>query len=348
MNCAHAFSLQYDIGAGEASATDESKALTVYYSQLTEKAWQLFYNEAVETEEKGISYLNNHPNEAVEVGEGLYDALRTFQNMDSRALFLAPVYSVYDRVLYSDNFVEAESYDPAQNEDTAQYVAQLVAFANDPQAVSLELLPGNKVQLNVGENYLKFAKENEIRFFVDFGWLKNAAVADYIAGQLIRADFTNGYLTSVDGFMRNLDSRGTDYTLQIFRSEEADRRLTATMNYTGPTAVAVLEAYRADPERYYRFENGRVVTTMIDPADGMCKSAANSLVSYSQKGGCLELSLKLMPLYVAENLSEDGLNALVSEGIYSVWVADNEVRYNQPDLSIQTQDTNYPLAAMTY
>ena len=351
LNCAHAFSFQYDLGAGKESATDERKALTVYYSQLTEKAWELFYNESGETEEKGIYYLNNHPNEAVEVGEGLYEALRVFKNMDSRAIFLAPIYSVYNRVIYSDNFVEAEGHDPAQNEDTAQYVAQLVAFAGDPQAVSLELLSGNKVKLTVSESYLQFAKENELLFFVDFGWLKNAAAADYIADNLVDAGYTNGYLTSVDGYVRNLDSRGTNYDLNVFRKGASGGQLTALVDYQGPVAMVMLRSfpmYQEDADRYYCFENGRIVTTMIDPADGMSKAATDSLIAYGKDKGCLELAIKLMPIYVAETLSEDSLNALTKDGIYSLWIAHKEIRYNQPGFAVESKDPDYKAVAVTY
>ena len=62
-NCSHEFTFMYDFGAGEMSATQERKALAVLYGQLTENAWQLFYNEAGESELNGLWLLNQHPNE---------------------------------------------------------------------------------------------------------------------------------------------------------------------------------------------------------------------------------------------------------------------------------------------
>lgn len=347
LNCAHAFSFQYDMGAGEKSATVESKELSLYYGQIADKAWGLFYNEASETTEKGILSVNNHPNEAVEVDEALYKALQNVQKSGSRALYLGPVYSAYNLVINEEDAIIAEDRDPGQNEETAQYIAEVVAFTNDPEAVNLELLPGNKVKLTVSENYLKFAKQNDITLFLDFGWMKNAAAADYMADALVKAGYTNGYLISVDGFLRNLDSRGTVFGLEVFRSGTNGSQLTAVTSYTGPVSMVMLQEYRLDTDRYYRFQNGRVVTYMIDTADGMCKAATDSMTAYSKEKNCLELALKLQPLYMADTLSEDGVNALTNEGMYSIWVTDKEVRYNQKDLQIAAQDKSYTLTAVT-
>ena len=75
LDCSHEFALQYDLGAGEKSATEERKELSTLYTDLTRKAWLLFYWEAVQTETVGLNHLNSHPNEEILVDEGLYQAL---------------------------------------------------------------------------------------------------------------------------------------------------------------------------------------------------------------------------------------------------------------------------------
>lgn len=344
LNCAYAFAFQYDLGAGEKSASAESKELSLLYGDLADKAWALFYNESGETEEKGLYYLNAHPGETVEVDEALYAALSQFQKSGSRALYLAPVYAAYDQVFHADDVTIAQDRDPGQNPDAAQYVAELVAFANDPQAVNLELLDGNQVKLTVGESYLQYAKENEITQFLDFGWLKNAAAIDYMAEALGNAGYSNGYLTSIDGYLRNLDTRGTTYNFNVYRKGETGGQLTALMEYTDSVSMVMMRnypLYRDEMDRFYSFENGRTVTSLIDPADGMCKAATDTLVSYGKDKSCLEMALKVMPLYITETFSEDGVNALTADGVYSVWFSEKEIRYNQPGLSIESQDENY-------
>ena len=42
----------------------------------------------------------------------------------------------------------------------------------------------------------------------------------------------------------------------------------------------------------------------LDIKDGFCKSAVNSLVSYSENKSCAEVLLSIMPLYITEELKE--------------------------------------------
>ncbi len=343
LNCSEEFILQYEYGAAGVSPSNESKALEQLYGKAAEDAWKLFYNEAGASELSGIYELNKNPNKELTVDKGLYTALEQVVASGNRALYLAPVYAQYDRVFYSENAIIAEDCDPGQNEDQRAFVQTLADYAKDAGAVQLVLKDG-KVTLQVSEEYLAFAKENEIRFFVDFGWMRNAFIADYFAKVLTESGFTNGYIASVDGFTRNLDQRKNAYSLNLFNKGEDGIDLAAVMDYTAPQSLVFLRSfpmYDLDARRYYSFADGRTVTAMIDPADGQSKTAADNLVSYSDKLSCGRLALTVMPLYVAETLSEDALNALTEQGIYSVWFNGKKVMHNQKDLQITIKDPDY-------
>ncbi len=340
LNCSEDFVLYYELGAGEQSASVESKALELLYGKAAESAWQLFYNEAGQSELNGLYALNQHPNTQIQVDESLYAALAQLQENGSRALYLAPVYAAYDRVFHSADEIVAEDNDPTKDPDTRDYVATLANFANDPESVELELDTDNKVTLRVSDEYLTFARENELAYFLDFGWLRNAFVIDYMAQMLLDNGFSNGYLSSVDGFTRNLDQRDTAYSFNLFDCGKS----AAVMEYHGTISIAFLRSYpmyEEDAARYYTFLDGRTVTALIDPADGQSKTAADQLVSYSTKTGCAELALSMLPVYVTEELSEELLGELTEKAVYSIWFADSQLRYNQPDLSITLQDTAY-------
>ena len=341
LNCGEEFVLQYEYGAGEASATAESKALQQLYGKVLEDAWKLFFNEAGSTDLTGLSAINQHPNEELTVDSGLYLALEQVAESGNRALYLAPVYAEYDRVFYSESEGAARDSDPGQNADQRAYVQLLANYAADPQAIQLVLSGDDQVMLQVSQEYLAFAQENEIRYLVDFGWLRNAFVADYIASVLIDGGFTNGYLASVDGFTRNLDTRGNSYTLNLFNRDEDAVDLSGAMEYTGPQSLVSLRdypMYETEDYRYYGFSNGRIVTTMVDPADGQSKSALHNLVSYSDRMGCGELALAIMPVYVADAFDEAALNALTDQGIYSVWFQGMKLMHNQDGLKFTVQD----------
>ena len=343
-NCSSEFVLQYEYGAGESTPTAESKALEILYGQVVEDAWKLFFNEAGQSNLLGMYEINQHPNEQIVVDSKLYQALEQVVDSGSRVLYLAPVYAEYDRVFYSTDESIARDCDPGQNEDQRAYVQTLADFAGDAQTVALVLGDNNQVMLRVSQEYLAFAKKNEIRYLLDFGWMRNAFVADYIASVLTENGFTNGYIASVDGFTRNLDPRGNGYSLNLFNRRENGIDLAATMNYTAPQSLVFLRNYPMNDlayHRYYGFSDGRIVTAMIDPADGQSKSAIDNLLVYSDQYGCGQLALAIMPVYVADAFSESELNMLTEQEIYSVWFQGTKLMYNQKDLEVTIKDAHY-------
>lgn len=341
LHCGEEFVLNYEFGAGENSATAENKQLQQLYGKALEDAWKLFFNEAGETDANGLSAINNHPNREIPIDARLYKALAQMVESGSRALYLAPVYAEYDRVFYSQSDSEARENDPGLNEEQRAYVQLLADRAGDPGMIELQLLGENKVLLKVSEAYLAFAEEQEIRWLIDFGWLRNAFIADFIADTLTENGFTNGYIASVDGFTRNLDLRGNTYRQNLFNLVADGIDLVGVMDYTGPKSLVFLRSYPMYDlafHRYYCYEDGRIVTAMIDPADGISKSATENLLSYSDSLGCGQLALAVMPVYVADALSEDALNGLTRQGIYSVWFEGTRLLHNQQDLSVSLEE----------
>lgn len=341
LNCGEEFVLNYEFGAGEHSATAENKQLQQLYGKTLEDAWKLFFNEAGETDLQGLFSVNSHPNEEITVDARLYKALAQMVESGSRALYLAPVYAEYDRVFYSQTDGEARENDPGLNQEQRAYVQLLADRAGDSEMIELQLLGENRVLLKVSEDYLTFAEEQEIRWLIDFGWLRNAFIADFIADALTENGFTNGYIASVDGFTRNLDLRDNTYRQNLFNLSAEGIDLAGVMDYTGPKSLVFLRSYPMYDlsfHRYYCYEDGRIVTAMVDPADGMSKSATANLVSYSDSLGCGRLALAVMPVYVADALSEDALNGLTRQGIYSVWFEGTHLLHNQPELSVSLEE----------
>ena len=78
--------------------------------------------------------------------------------------------------------------------------------------------------------------------------------------------------------------------------------------------------------------------TFIDLADGLCRTSTDNLVSYGKDTSCADLALKLAPVFVAEALNTDALDAMAEEGIYSVWFDGGKLFYNQPEAKITVQE----------
>lgn len=318
---AEEFVLLYRPGGGGASATAERKAVTALYTDLARRAFQLFHADQSFEGIVNVYDLNRRPNETVEVDPGLYAAFQTVADSGSRALYLGPVYSRYFGVFSCQDDTQLVDFDPRLSEDVAAEYRELCAWANDPEAVGLELLGENKVRLRVSEEYLAYAKAEGIEDFIDFSWMANAFIADFIADGLIAQGYTHGALTSYDGFCRNLDSGGTDYTLPLYSRQGDTVYAAAGLRYTGPRALVTLRDYpmsERDASRFYTLKNGERRTPYVDPADGLCRNALPELTCYSTSRGCGETLLALLPVYVAETFDAGALDALKGQGIESI------------------------------
>ncbi|MBQ9148163.1 MAG: hypothetical protein IJX69_01215 [Oscillospiraceae bacterium] len=346
INCSSDFALNYHLGTGELSATEEQRQIHKVYEKATVDAYRIFSDDVLEEGLHNVAYLNQHINETVQVDEALYEALETVVAYDNRNVFLAPVYVEYDHVFFASSEVEAAQYDPSQNPELMAYISPIAAFASDPEMIRLELKGGNQVCLTVSEEYLTFAEEHEIDRFFDFGWMANAFIVDFLADSLIEAGFTNGYLASYDGFTRNLDDSGTVYSFNIFNRDGNQIDLPAVMNYSGATSIVYLRDYpmsESDQWHYYSFEESQtILTSFIDPTDGVSKSATHNIVSYSHDMGCAEILMQVAPVFITDKFDSSSLKVLTGEGIESIWCNGKKVLYTQQDLVLNlSADTGY-------
>ena len=335
-NCSYDFVLMYDFTDYGGSASAVIRKITAMYTEQTQKAYQLFSTDDVETKLHNLYYLNNHLNETVQIDPVLYDALALIVEYNSRYPYLAPVYTEYDRIFISDNDLDASLYDPAYNPELAAYIAEAAAFANDPQMIQLQILGDNKVRLEVSREYLDFIEENGIETVFDFGWMRNAFVADYIADSLRAEGFTHGYIASYDGFTRNLDERGKPFSFNLFHRQGQDILIPAKIDYDRPMSIVFLRNYpmgESDRWHYYAYADGSIASTYLAPTDGKSKSATENMVAYSQNLGCAEVLLRMAPLYINDTMDMQMISALEQDQIYTIWYEGTNLHYNDPKLS---------------
>lgn len=345
-NCGADFVLDYDFSEDGNAATAQFKKLTSVYSAACEDAYRIFYADVAGEGTANVHDLNSRPNEVLTVDPALYSALSLIQASGSRHLYLGAVYAEYERMFSAETEVEAESYDPARNPELAEEIAYLASFANDPGMIDIQLLGDNQVKLFVSDAYLSFAAQYEIESLIDFSWMKNAFIADYLAQVLIDNGFTNGYLASFDGFTRNLDTRGNTYSLNVFDRQGSDIYVSAVLHYAAPASLVFLRDYplgQSDVWHYYAFSGDRIASLLIDPQDGMNKASVDSLISYSGDLGCAELLLQMIPVYICDEFSVSAVQSMASAGIHSIWCEGTSVCYTdaQADISLQQNDVAY-------
>ncbi len=334
-NCGSELTFSYHIGANGADAKKEKEAVTDLYTQLCQEAYGLFTWDVEQVQEGGIRYVSDNRNQAVTVDGRLYDALALAK--DNRLLYMGPVTAEYAQMFqYTDQAIAAQ-YDPAQNPDLMAFITTLAGFVNDPEQVQLELLDNNQVRLYVSPAFLEFAAINGIEAFLDFGWLKNAFIVDYIADGLAAGGYDRGYLVSYDGYGRYLETPGTEFTLSVYDRLGQDIDRPAAITLSGPVSTVLLRNFplnEADRWHYFAFDNGRVASVYVDPTDGVCKSATDNLLCYSRRESCAQMVLKAAPLFLTEELDEFALYELRKDDTFAVWAEGKQLRYTENGLKL--------------
>lgn len=317
-DCSDEFLLQYDIGHGDIMAKEEYNQIARLYGEVSAKAYQLFNENQLFEGVNNVAYLNAHPNEDVTVDEALYKALEKLDNAKSRQGFLAPMWEYYSLLFSCSEDWETESYDPAQNKELAELFKKIAVFAANDKDISIQLLGENKVRLNISEEYLAFGKENDIYVFFGFHYMKNAFITDYMAEALISGGFTHGVLSSFDGFTRNLDDRGTEFSLNLFDKTEKGVLCTGTLDYSKPVSIISLRSFpvnSADDARYYVMQNGEIKFPYMSIKDGSCLAAVSNLVCLSEEESCSEVLLKALDVYIGDEFRP---SALIADGKISI------------------------------
>ena len=315
-NCSADFVFMYEFGTGDLDATAEYKNVVSLYTSLTERGYQLF-----SAQEGSLGELNSNPNSVVTVPEELYEALSLLVRSGIRYPFLDPAVREYNGVFLADNDLDAAMFDPNRDPERMGYVQEAVAYCADPAHISLELLDKNQVKLVVSEEYLAYGMENEIDVYFDFGWMKNAFLADFLADALTEAGYTRGHLTSFDGFTRNLDSRGVGYSYNFFDRLDNTISIPARLNYTGPITIVTLRNYPlSDNDRwnYHAYADGSITSVYLD-IQGRNISSTDNLSCYSQTDSCAEVLVQAAPVFLTEELDYVALGAMEAAGIHSVW-----------------------------
>lgn len=184
------FVLAYELGVSDKKARDENKELKQIYSEACLKAGKAF--DAYAVCPGNIQALNNSPNEVLELDSVLYDALAVLEKYGNRTVYLGPAFRLYENIFSCSEDWQLEDFDPEYNEELGKLFKQISAYARDPDSVRVELLGENRARLCMSEEYLDFLTYEELGGALDFGWMKNAFITDFIADSLVSAGYTRG------------------------------------------------------------------------------------------------------------------------------------------------------------
>lgn len=322
ITCAADFVVSYDFGEGGSGATAAYRRIAALYSDAAEKAYWLFNKDQSHETIVGMRTINDQPNTVLTVDPVLYNAFVQLETYGDRSIYLAPLYSEHDSMLACETDAHARMRDPDYDAEAAEYAARVAMYANDPQHINIELLGDNQLKLHVSEEYLNWAEANAMDALVDFHWMKNAFIIDYFADVLTQNGFTNGTISSEDGFVRNLGTQGS-YLFNVYDQPDDVAYLVTAMQYQGKKSIVSLRSFpvSADDavERYYVYEDGAAVAPQMNARTGRRPHTMRAMIGYDEEMGCAEVLLRMLPLYTTEIPGEEDMRALVSEGVDTVW-----------------------------
>lgn len=332
------FTLSYEFGETKKSVKREKKELTEAYKSLTRKAYILFDRTREYDGTGNVCTVNRHPNEAVSVDPVLYKAFEKFKvYQSSRILYLNALTEHVEALVSSDSAEALSEYDPYTDETVMAFFKKTAEYATNPDSVQLELCGDNTVILHVSDDYLAFAKENDITSFIDFGWTKNAFICDYLADSLTEQGFHNGILSSYDGFTRNFCESTDDFSYKLILYADGSERIAGMMEYSRTKNFVWLHDYPVNEfdrmSRVLMLADGNKRHTYIS-REGLPKSAAHDLLVWSKDRSCADMAISAANWYISdENTLSDFLKEVADYDIDALICEDGVITCNSDRVS---------------
>lgn len=327
--------LYYELGTSGISPTTERKQLSVLYTQACVDAYRLFAETECFNGVRNLAQVNLHPGEVVMVDPALYSALERVTSLGDRALYLAPLYADSLALGYSQSDEEAHGVDPYLNAEAKAYLAEIWPYIQAEEHVCLELLGQCQVRLHLSGDYRALTEAYGVTDYVGFGWLKNAFAVDYVAEVLQTQGLTNGVVSSYDGFSRSLGTKGAPCALTVYDWQNGAAVQAAQARYGGTVSAVYLRAFplsQQDIGHYYTYQDGTIRVPYLSPADGLCRAAAPGLAAFSREVSCAEIALTLWPIFAADTLDVQALQAAQARGLILLTLENSEPRITENDL----------------
>lgn len=331
-NCSTNFIFQYYFADSGAAATELNRKVSAVYNAATVKAYWLFTPDEGSESYQNIYYINHHPGEVITVDPVLYNAFAKLHAQQNRSVYLGPAYAEYNRLFFNPDDSQVFEQDPAVNALNREYLKTVAQFASDPSHIELKLLGNNQVKLELSQTYQDFAKEYEIDCFLDFHYMANAFIIDYFADELIAQGFTHGYISSVDGYTRNLWGGGDSFSMNLFDLEGTTIYPAGTFSYQGPMSIVSLRSFPlAASDVYYREgANKTILHPYLSLETGMPLASTSNLLGLSHSASCADILLHLQKVFISDTFDEMQLHNLPFDAI---WCKDGAIRYTLSEIT---------------
>lgn len=296
----------------------DKKNLIRIYSNAQVEAFRLF--NVYEEYEHNLFYINHHPNEVIEIDERLYKALKTAS--DYKYIYLGPIYQIYNGIFSCDLDGQIKEFLPDLNNDVRNMFDKLSQYILDDNCIYIEFFDNNCIKLNVSYEYNSYLTENQLDHILDFYYMNNACIMDYVCDDLIKNGYDKSIISSVEGYMRLLDDSLSNYNLLGMINGELT--FAGTIDCKGPVSVIEIRNFiinESDKYNYYQTANKEIYSKYLDFYGNNIKGIDN-LLTYSNDNS-LKLILETMNLYFGKDSNIKNISII------------NNIINNNSDISIK-------------
>ena len=317
------FVLNYDIGASGASASSEKRRVSELYSDTLDRYSRLLSSDTEYMGVYNIYYINSHPGEDIKIDAFLYSALKTMEQSGERLHYLGTVLELYDSVFSSSEDAYAAMNDPKKDVEAREFCKKSAEYANDEKSVSLKFLEDNTVRLELSDEYAEFTASFGLSRYIDLGVFENAFIVDGIAEAMVAENMTFGAISSYDGYARNLDERGEEYSFSVYGKYSDTVYPACSASYTGKISTVAFKSYPTTglgALGYYMYADGEVANSFIDKATGLSRTSLSDLLLADKDDNCVSLALKAYSNFTSEAFDKGDL-----EGASAVWIEENKI-----------------------
>jgi hypothetical protein len=233
-----------------------------------------------------------------------------------------PITTLYENYIQNGN----DGSNPT-NPSVKQYIDSIVNYIKSD--ISIDFLNDYNIKLNVSDNYLNILDELSVNDILDFSYLRNAFILDYVSTQLISDGFKYGNIQSYDGYYINLDDT-YNYKYDVY--DIIDKKLISTcyVDFMGKYNIVNYRNFAINNMDYNRFrlEDDKLTSLYINPNDGKNYESIKNLTSYSKTKSLVDIVLETKDIYINNNFNENNIS------IESIWLKDRSINYNDKNLTL--------------
>ena len=323
----------FDYELGDSPTKEYKEVSNIYETSMT-YAYSLFDSYKGYDNVNNVYYINNNPNKEIAIEGLLYNAFKDVKASNSNSIFLGPIVSYYNSIIISDD----TTYDPYKNEDIKKEIEEYINMINDTNHFELRLLDNNKIYLYTSTGFQKLVDDIGVGI-INFNYLKNAFILDYVKDKLNNSNFMSGYINSYDGYKISLGSH-IEYNYEIHDEHDGLSDLVGIFKNSEKLNVVTFKntiTSSSDNKLIKKLPDGSRRTYYIDDVDGLSKESVKYLCGYSANNKLSDIALNMENVYISNSFDNTKLS---SDNKY-IWISDKVINYTDDKLKIEALINGY-------